>query len=302
MSDFYKAIPLGNDIYRFTSVENVFFELLCGEEKAMVIDTGYGFDNVREAVRKLTDKPLVVVNTHGHVDHTCGNFWFEEEEIYISGEDMDLMRRHNTETMRRQSVELAKHAMDWTTGKEVYGLPEDFDPDRYIAGAARYPGIACERSEGPVKEQYHALTDGMVFDLGGKTIRVIATPGHTKGGMSFLYEEENWLYVGDEANVFLWLFDRDATSRSTHIATLDKILDLQPDRVYGGHGPDCYTMEDVKMFRRAAVEADYDAGIPFSTPLMPECKDIRICPLDGKTMEDLGKPGFYSILIDASRK
>ena len=293
MSGFYKQIPVCDGVYRFTSAEMVFFELLVGKEKAMVIDTGYGFGNVKEAVRNVTDLPLVVVNTHGHVDHTCGNFWFDQEEIYIAEADLDLMIRHNSETMRRQSAKLAEHTMDWEAGQEIYGLPEDFDINRYIAGADGYPDR---------KEHYHMLEDGMVFDLGGKTIHVIATPGHTKGGMSFLYEEMNWLYVGDEANVFLWLFDRDATDRRTHIASLYKISELRPERIYGGHAPDYCTIEDVKMFRRAAVEADYDAGFPFSTPIMPECTDIRICPLDGKTPADLGTPGFYSIVLDESRR
>ena len=298
MSDFYKAIPLGDGVYRFTSLENVFFELLVGTDKALVIDTGYGFGDVKEAVRRYTDLPLVVVNTHGHVDHTCGNFWFEEEEIYISPLDLELMRRHNTAEKRHQSAVLAEHAMDWETGQEVYGLPADFDRNRYLDGAACYPDGEIRKASG----QYRFLKEGQVFDLGGKTIRAIETPGHTKGSVSFLYEEKNWLYVGDEANVFLWLFDDDATDRRTHINTLEKIRELHPARIYGGHAPQHYTAEDVAMFQRAAREADYEHGIPFSTPIMPESKDIRVCILDGKTMADIGTPGFYAILLDASRK
>lgn len=192
--------------------------------------------------------------------------------------------------MREQSAALAEHAMDWESGREVYGLPEEFDRERYIAGAEYDP------------EQYHFLCDGMIFDLGGKTIRAVETPGHTKGGMSFIYEEKKWLYVGDEANVFLWLFDHDATDRATHIASLDKIMALQPERIYGGHAPEYYTTEDVKVFKRAAIEADYDKGFPFSTPIMSDSKDIRICTLDGRSMADIGKPGFCAILIESSRK
>ena len=286
MQNFYKIIPLKDDVYRITSLENVFMELLVGTDKALLIDTGYGFGHLKETVRSITDKPLYIVNTHGHVDHTCGNFQFEET-AYISEDDVDLMHRHNTPEFRAESVRLAQHVQDWETGKEVYGLPEDFDQDWYVSGGCG---------------NYALLKEGMVFDLGGKTIRTIKTPGHTKGGMSFLYEEENWLYVGDEANVFLWLFDNDATDRKTHLKTLDKIMDIAPARLYGGHGPDHYTLEDVKMFKRAAIEADYDKGIPFATPIMPDSKDIRVCILDGKTMADIGKPGFYAILIDSSRR
>ena len=286
MSDYYRCIAVGDGIYRFTSVENVFFELLVGEEKALLIDTGYGFGDVKGAVREITDKPLMIVNTHGHVDHTCGNYQFEED-IYISEADMDLLRRHNARTFREKSIRLAQRVVDWESGQEVYGLPRQFDEAAYL--------------DGGIGSHILPLHEGMCFDLGGKHLRAFATPGHTKGSMSLLYEEKRILYVGDAANPFLWLFDRDATDRKTLIRSLDRMADLQPELVYGGHGPVPFSTEDLKMFRKAAVEADYEHGIPFSTPLMEECKDIRVCILNGKTMADIGTPGFYAILIDASR-
>lgn len=287
MSDFYQCITIEEGIYRFTSVENVFFELLTGREKALLIDTGYGFGNVKDAVRKITDKPLIVVNTHGHVDHTCGNYQFTEEDIYISEADMDLLRRHNTRAFREKSIRLAEHVMDWESGQEMYGLPEAFDAEAYLAGG--------------IGNHILPLKEGMVFDLGGMHLRSIATPGHTRGSISLLYEEKNMLYVGDAANPFLWLFDQDATDRATLIRSLERMIDLQPERIYGGHAQEAFTRKDLAMFRRAAMEADYEHGIPFSTPMMEECRDIRVCALDGKTMADIGNPGFYSILIDASR-
>lgn len=287
MSDFYRVMEIGDGVYRFSSVENVFFELLTGTEKAMLIDTGYGFGDVKGAVRKITDKPLVIVNTHGHVDHTCGNYQFTEEDIYISEADMELLRRHNTRAFRQKSIQLAQRVMDWESGQEVCGLPQPFDETGYL--------------EGGIGNHILPLTEGMRFDLGGKHLLVIATPGHTKGSMSLLFEEQNTLYVGDAANPFLWLFDRDATDRKTLISSLDRMMDLHPETIYGGHAPQPFSMQDLAMFRKAAVEADYEHGIPFSTPIMEECKDIRVCALDGKTMADLGKPGFYSILLDASR-
>ena len=288
---YYQISEIKENIYRFTSLENVFFELIVGTERALMIDTGYGFGDVRGAVRELTDRPLVVVNTHGHVDHTCGNYQFGED-IYLAPEDLDLLHRHNTKAFREYAVRLQEHAMSWETGQEVYGLPDDFDEQQYTAAAAAYADLP----------NYKPLKDGMVFDLGGKTIRAVTTPGHTRGSVSFYYEEENWLYVGDAANPFLWLFDKDAADRKTLVRTYDRILDLDPSRIYTGHIPFPVSTGDVKQFKRAALEADYDKGIPFTTPLMPDCTDIRVCILDGKTMQDIGTPGFYAILIDSSRK
>ncbi len=56
--------------------------LLEGEEKVLLVDTGYAVGNLKTFVRKLTDKPLVVVNTHFHPDHSGGNGEFEE--VYVS--------------------------------------------------------------------------------------------------------------------------------------------------------------------------------------------------------------------------
>lgn len=56
--------------------------LLEGEEKALLIDTGYGMGHLREFVEKHTDKPVIVANTHFHPDHSAGNG--EWEEVIVS--------------------------------------------------------------------------------------------------------------------------------------------------------------------------------------------------------------------------
>ena len=56
--------------------------LLEGEEKALLLDTGYGIGHLRAFVEKLTDKPVVVANTHFHPDHSAGNG--EWEEVLVS--------------------------------------------------------------------------------------------------------------------------------------------------------------------------------------------------------------------------
>ncbi len=63
--------------------------LVIGEEKAAVIDTMNGYDNLKEIVRRYTDKPLVILNTHGHPDHIYGNAYFEEEG-YLSPLDFEM--------------------------------------------------------------------------------------------------------------------------------------------------------------------------------------------------------------------
>ena len=78
-------------------------DLIIGREKALLIDTGNGYADIAEAVRKVTQLPLIVVNTHGHLDHTCGNYFFDQE-IYIHPDDIELCKKHNSVEMRKYSA------------------------------------------------------------------------------------------------------------------------------------------------------------------------------------------------------
>jgi len=66
--------------------------LVCGSEKAMVIDTANGFEDLQAVVRSLTDLPLVVVNTHGHCDHIYGNVYFDH--AWMHPEDYAIAQEH----------------------------------------------------------------------------------------------------------------------------------------------------------------------------------------------------------------
>lgn len=66
--------------------ENIY--LLEGEEKALLLDTGWGAGNLRDFVEKLTDKEILVANTHFHPDHAAGNGEFEK--VFMSeGAEID---------------------------------------------------------------------------------------------------------------------------------------------------------------------------------------------------------------------
>ena len=62
MSDtYYKPLKIAENIYHIYEPGNVYTTLIIGEEKALLIDTGYGFGDLAAFVRTLTDKPLEVV-------------------------------------------------------------------------------------------------------------------------------------------------------------------------------------------------------------------------------------------------
>ena len=61
------------------------FFLLEGTEKALLIDSGVDTPDAKEIAMSLTDKPVLLLNTHGDGDHTSGNGAFSE--YYIDKED-----------------------------------------------------------------------------------------------------------------------------------------------------------------------------------------------------------------------
>ena len=65
--------------------------LVVGGERACMIDTMNGYCDLGQAVRSLTDKPVTVVNTHGHPDHIFGNMYFDE--AFLAHEDAELARQ-----------------------------------------------------------------------------------------------------------------------------------------------------------------------------------------------------------------
>ncbi len=56
--------------------------LICGSERALLVDTANGYEDLAEIVRSLTDLPVIVVNTHGHGDHILGNVYFDEAWLH----------------------------------------------------------------------------------------------------------------------------------------------------------------------------------------------------------------------------
>jgi hydroxyacylglutathione hydrolase len=56
--------------------------LVAGDERALLIDTGWGIGDLPGVVASLTDLPLLVVNTHGHPDHTVRSWQFERVHMY----------------------------------------------------------------------------------------------------------------------------------------------------------------------------------------------------------------------------
>ena len=86
----YKVQLVADNIYAIDEFGVDMVYLVIGRDCAMLVDTGAGLGPLREVVEKLTDKPVFVVNTHGHMDHVMGNYEFEE--VYLNEKDVEMMQ------------------------------------------------------------------------------------------------------------------------------------------------------------------------------------------------------------------
>lgn len=215
-SNFFKCKKINEGTTLIIGPGKVYCYLLEGENKALLIDTLCGIGNIAEYCRELTDLPVIVANTHGHFDHVAGNFVFEE--VYIHPEDVDMMYKMCTVEAREDYVrnQQAKfnEPMEWNASDVAETKP-----------------IRCI----PIK-------DGFKFDLGGRNVEVIETPGHTRGSVCFLDKEHRQLFAGDSCNTNTIIFAipgiTAATSVEEYLSSLQKLkkhLDSF-DTYYVSHG------------------------------------------------------------------
>jgi hydroxyacylglutathione hydrolase len=73
----YDVVKISDDSWRIEDTVVRAF-LFAGTERAMLVDTGFGTGNIKEVVEGLTQKPVMLVNTHGDGDHTGCNALFEK--------------------------------------------------------------------------------------------------------------------------------------------------------------------------------------------------------------------------------
>ena len=90
----YPIIPLPDDLdYRWRRLfddtivlqygEALDCFLLLGEDRALLIDTAYGRGDFPNLIGRLSGgREVIVVNTHGHYDHTGGNPWFPRVHMH----------------------------------------------------------------------------------------------------------------------------------------------------------------------------------------------------------------------------
>ncbi len=102
---------------------NVYMYLVAGENKAVLIDAGYGTIPLDEIVSSLTDLPVTVLCTHGHFDHIGGLGFFPTVLMHRS--DRDLYHQHRLEVRQIAPNCIAPESieeLDWFDGSITLDL------------------------------------------------------------------------------------------------------------------------------------------------------------------------------------
>ena len=199
-------------VHRITEGGMVHAYLIQGDDWAVLVDSGFGIGDIAQVVRGLTDLPVLLVNTHAHLDHVGGNAHFATVFLH-----------------RRESLaEVAETARRFRELATQADFPEPF-PD----------GFSMERYAPQVPEPTHRLAGGETIDLGGRALEVLPTPGHTAGSICLLDEGSRLLFTGDTITDRPLQGIGDGVSLAEYQGTLRLLAEMAPDvdLLFPGHGP-----------------------------------------------------------------
>ena len=170
-----------------------------------IIDPGCYYENEREDFKKFIEgknlKPVLLVNTHCHLDHVFGNRWVKETfqiPFYAHCDDVFLL-----------------HGMAATA--RMYGFPVELSPD-----------------------PDHFLNEGDEIKFGHASLKVLYTPGHSPGSVSLYSETENFVIGGDVLfQGSIGRTDLPGGNYETLMQSITGKLLMLPEKtkVYNGHGP-----------------------------------------------------------------
>ena len=166
--------------------------LIVGQTRAVLFDSGSGTRDISRVVVNLTKLPITVIVSHLHFDHLGGIGPFEHAAM------IDL-----PETRADMSGAL-------------------FKPGRY-----EYMGFY----DGLVAPSFRIgewLAPGATIDLGGRTLKVLSTPGHTPTSVALFDAANRRLFMGDFVYPTTLYAFLPGASLSAYQTTARMLLEMLP--------------------------------------------------------------------------
>jgi hydroxyacylglutathione hydrolase len=166
--------------------------LIVGASRAILFDVGSGTRDISAVVAGLTTLPVTVIVSHLHFDHLGGIGPFANTAM------IDLP----------------------DTRADVSGAY--FRPSRY-----EYLGFVDGRGAPSIRVS-EWLAPGVTIDLGGRSLRVLSTPGHTPTSVALFDPANRRLFIGDfiyPTTLYAFL---PGASLSAYQATARMLLGMLP--------------------------------------------------------------------------
>jgi glyoxylase-like metal-dependent hydrolase (beta-lactamase superfamily II) len=193
-------MPLENVTLHLGPLDNNTYLLICPDTReAAVVDVGFEPEQVIGAIHRHGVRVRLLLNTHAHYDHVCG--------------------------MR---------AVQDAVGGDYWLHPAD----RPLLERLNEQGAAFGFPPARAPEGVSDLADGQLLAVGRQSLGVVATPGHSPGGVCFRCGEDAW--VGD--TLFAGSIGRTdlpgGSFRELERSILTRLFPLGDSvGVYPGHGP-----------------------------------------------------------------
>ena len=189
----------------FSPIQENTYVLFNEERLACIIDPGCYFPEEKNMLKTFVEEsglnPVLLLNTHCHLDHVFGNKFVSETWGLIP-------HIHEKE---KTLLELAPASAD------MWGMP----------------------FEGYTGELVY-IKEGTTIKLGNEEMQILFTPGHSPGSVSFYYEPGNFIIGGDVLfSGSIGRTDLPGGDFDVLIKTIQAQFFTLPDdtKVYSGHGP-----------------------------------------------------------------
>jgi len=204
--------------------------LIEGEKSAILIDAGTKIPGLRKIVEGIVNKPVTLVATHVHGDHT-GSAIEEWECIWLNAADLVNI------------------------------------PDGY-----KYPG------------EIKYLKDGQIFDLGGRTIEVVFTPGHTPGSVTYIDKDKHYGFSGDAFGSGNLLVFTDLSTEIASCKRFQRFIDkydlkyFYPGHYWGDNLETPQRVKDVSTICEGILEGKFEPtkGSNNSIPFIVDKFGVKI--------------------------
>ncbi|MDR1539221.1 MAG: MBL fold metallo-hydrolase [Clostridiales bacterium] len=257
---YFKTREYGDGVHMLWETLGVGSFLIVGVDKALLIDTGYGFGDIAAAASEIAKKPIIVVNSHVHPDHSMGNNQFER--VLIGAGDM---------------WKLEDGALQ-SEYEEMIGFAASYFPPLKL--------IVKHNEKIPksthCQTEYAPLAAGDAIDLGGRVIEAVEMPGHTRGSVVFLDRAAKTVFAGDAVNRGMFLFIDKDLKLARYAERLDKLAELKGfSAILTSHSTKPLSFSFVKYYADFLLRAVVPKRKPSPMPL----SEKKVCRYSEKSRE-----------------